>query len=392
MNYDKYINGRAKAIPPSGIRKFFDIVSTMKGAISLGVGEPDFITPWGIREAGIRSIRNGYTQYTSNRGLPKLREEIAYYMSTRYHVDYSPENEIIVTVGASEAVDIALRTLVDVGDEVLIPDPSYVSYSPCVTLAGGVPVSLHVGAESEFKLLPEELESKITGKSKVLFLSYPNNPTGAIMEREYLEKIAEVVKKHDLIVITDEIYGELTYDATHVSVASLPGMRERCVMINGFSKCFAMTGWRIGYVAAPRELCSAMHKIHQYAIMCASTASQYAALNALQTGREDDYASIREMRDEYDMRRRFLVGAIRDAGLKCFEPKGAFYVFPSVKELGVTGQEFAEGLLKAKKVAVVPGDAFGESGKYHIRCCYAASLKNLTTACGLIAEYVNEIK
>ncbi len=392
MNYDKYLSRTATSIPPSGIRKFFDIVAEMKDAISLGVGEPDFITPQYIRDGAIKSVQKGYTQYTSNSGLLALREEISYYLNSRYGLSYDAKKEIIITVGASEAIDCSLRALLNQGDEVLIPDPSYVSYSPCVRLCGGVPVSVNTSEEHDFKLLPEELEKVITDKTKVLILPYPNNPTGAIMEKEKLEAIAKVVKKHDLIVLSDEIYSELTYDGKHCSFASIEGMKERTIVINGFSKAFAMTGWRVGYVCAPKEILIPILKIHQYVIMCAPTCSQYASCDALRIGREHEFDVVEEMREDYDGRRKFLVSALRRAGLDCFEPKGAFYCFPSVKKLGMTGEEFADKLLKSKHVAVVPGSAFGESGKYHIRCCYATSIKNLRIAVDRIAEFIEEIK
>lgn len=392
MDYTKFISNGASCIPPSGIRKFFDIVAEMKDAISLGVGEPDYVTPDSIREAAVDSINKGITQYTSNSGLKELREEIAVYLKERYSVEYQPLSEILVTVGASEAIDLTLRAILNPGDEVLVPDPSYVSYAPCVTLCGGKPVSVYTCEQYEFKILPSEIEKVITPKTKAIILPFPNNPTGGIMEKDKLEAIAEVIKKHDLLVISDEIYAELTYGDRHVSIASLPGMWERTVLINGFSKAFAMTGWRVGYVACPKELFKPILKIHQYAIMCAPTCSQYAALEALVSGRNNDYLTVRAMRDDYDGRRKFMVNALREAGLTCFEPKGAFYLFPSVGHLGVTGEEFAEGLLKAKKVAVVPGSAFGESGKYHVRCCYATSMEKLKIATKKIAEYVEELK
>lgn len=392
MNYDKYLSRTATSIPPSGIRKFFDIVAEMKDAISLGVGEPDFITPQYIRDGAIKSVQKGYTQYTSNSGLLALREEISYYLNSRYGLNYDARKEIIITVGASEAIDCSLRALLNQGDEVLIPDPSYVSYSPCVRLCGGIPVSVNTSEEHDFKLLPEELEKVITDKTKVLILPYPNNPTGAIMEKDKLEAIAKVVKKHDLIVISDEIYSELTYDGKHCSFASIDGMKERTIVINGFSKAFAMTGWRVGYVCAPKEILTPILKIHQYVIMCAPTCSQYASYDALRIGREHEFDVVEEMREDYDGRRKFLVSSLRRAGLDCFEPKGAFYCFPSVKKLGMTGEEFADKLLKSKHVAVVPGSAFGESGKYHIRCCYATSIKNLRIAVDRIAEFIEEIK
>lgn len=392
MNYNNFLGKAIQEIKPSGIRKFFDIVAEMKDAISLGVGEPDFVTPSNVRDAAIKSINDGYTQYTSNSGLMELREEIAVYLKDRFALEYEPKKQIIITVGASEAIDCTLRALINPGDEVLIPDPSYVSYSPCVTLCGGVPVSVNTTEEHEFKLIPEELEKSITKKSKILILPYPNNPTGGIMEKDKLEAIAKIIEKHNLIVISDEIYAELTYGGKHVSIASIDGMKERTVLINGFSKAFAMTGWRVGYVAAPEEILTQILKIHQYVIMCAPTAGQFGALEALKSGKLNDFKDVKYMRDDYDSRRKFLVKALRDAGLDCFEPKGAFYCFPSVKKLGVTGEEFAEGLLRAKKVAVVPGNAFGESGEYHVRCCYATSMENLKIATERIAEYVSEIK
>ncbi len=392
MNYNDFIGKIVKEIPPSGIRKFFDIVAEMKDAISLGVGEPDFVTPEYIRLAAIKSIQDGYTQYTSNSGLLELREEVALYLKERFSVEYEARSQIMITVGASEAIDCALRALINPGDEILIPDPSYVAYAPGVRLSGGVPVSVRTSEEHEFKLLPEELEKCITKKSKALILPYPNNPTGAIMEKDKLEAIAKIVEKHNLIVISDEIYAELTYGDNHVSFASIEGMKERTILISGFSKAFAMTGWRVGYVAAPAELLKPILKIHQYVIMCAPTAAQYAAYEALKEGRKNGLAEVEEMRNDYDSRRKFLVAELRNAGLDCFEPKGAFYCFPSVKKLGLTGEEFAERLLKEKKVAVVPGGAFGASGEYHVRCCYATSMANLKIATQRISEFVSEIK
>lgn len=384
-----FVSGKAASIKPSGIRKFFDIVSEMEDAISLGVGEPDFVTPWGIRQAGIQSIRKGFTQYTSNKGMPALRESIARYLDERFSVKYS-ERDVVVTVGASEAIDLTLRAVVDPGEEVLVPDPCYVSYAPCVTLAGGVPVAVECRAENAFKLTPEMLERAITDKTKAIIFPYPTNPTGGVMEREYLEAIAPVLVKHDLLVISDEIYAELTYGGRHVSVASLPGMRERTVLINGFSKAFAMTGWRVGYVAGPREVMDAVLKIHQYGIMCASTASQYAALYALEEGFRDGFQTVREMVEEYDKRRRFMVKALNDMGLSCFEPKGAFYVFPSVESTGMSGEAFAEELLRSERVAVVPGSAFGDSAKNHVRCSYAASMQSLDEAVCRIAAFLKK--
>ena len=385
----KFVNARAESLKPSGIRKFFDIVSEMKDAISLGVGEPDFVTPWNIRNAAVKSIQRGYTQYTGNRGLPQLREYIARYMKERFGAEYPPEH-ILVTVGASEGIDLVMRAVCEAGDEVLVPDPGYVSYFPCVQLAGGTPVAVPCSQENGFILTPEALEKAITPKTKALVMPYPNNPTGGIMTKEQLEAIVPVIQKYDLLVISDEIYAELTYGGRHVSVASLPGMKERTVVINGFSKAFAMTGWRIGYVCSPAEIDAAILKIHQYTLLCAPTASQYAALEALRDGFTDGFASTEEMRDEYDKRRRFMVGFFNGAGMPCFEPRGAFYLYPSTEKLAVTGEEFANGLLRAEKVAVVPGDAFGCAGKYHVRCSYATSMANLDKAASRIEKYIRE--
>ena len=386
-----FVNRRAGELKPSGIRKFFDIVSEMKDAVSLGVGEPDFITPWNIRNAAIRSIQRGYTQYTGNRGLPALREEISAYMHDRFSVDY-PASNILVTVGASEGIDLVMRAICEEGDEILIPDPGYVSYIPCVQLSGGTPVPVRCVQENGFILTPEAIEAVVTPKTKAIVLPYPNNPTGGIMTKEQLEAIVPVIKKHDLLVISDEIYAELTYGGRHVSVASLPGMRERTVVINGFSKAFAMTGWRIGFVCCPPEIDAAVLKIHQYTLLCAPGPSQYAAVEALQEGRADGFETVESMREEYDKRRRFMVRFFNEAGLPCFEPRGAFYVYPSTEKLGITGEEFANGLLRAEKVAVVPGDAFGEGGKYHVRCSYATSMKNLDEATCRIARYVEQLR
>ena len=386
-----FINHRSETLKPSGIRKFFDIVSEMKDAISLGVGEPDFITPWNIRDAAIRSIRRGYTQYTGNRGLPALRELISQYMAERFQVDCSPEH-VIVTVGASEGIDLVMRAVCESGDEILVPDPGYVSYIPCIQLSGGTPVPVPCVQENGFILTPQALEEKITPKTKALILPYPNNPTGGVMTKEQLEAIVPVIEKHDLLVISDEIYAELTYGGKHVSIASLPGMKERTVVINGFSKAFAMTGWRIGFVCSPMEIDAALFKIHQYAIMCAPTASQYAAVEGLRDGFTDRFAVVEEMREEYNKRRRFVVEFFNGCGLQCVEPRGAFYAYPSVEKLGVTGEEFAGGLLRAEKVAVVPGDAFGEAGKYHVRCSYATSMANLDEATRRIAKYAAKLR
>ena len=386
-----FVSKNAKNIKPSGIRKFFDIVAGSKDIISLGVGEPDFITPWDVREAGITAIKRGYTQYTSNKGMPALRTEISKYLKSRFNVEFSPE-QVMVTVGASEAIDLALRAVVDEGDEVLIPDPSYVSYTPCVQLAGGVPISVPCSGDNGFKLTLEALESVVTTKTKAIIFPYPNNPTGGIMEREYIDKIIPFIIKHDLLVISDEIYAELTYGGKHVSIAEYPEMKDRVILINGFSKAFAMTGWRIGFVCASDPVFSAMLKIHQYTTICAPIFSQYASLEGLIQGSKDDYSVVKEMCDEYDRRRRFMFETFNKMGLECFEPKGSFYIFPSVKSLNMTGEEFATKLLKEKKVAVVPGDAFGEFGKYYIRCSYAYSMNNLITATDRIAEFVEQLK
>ncbi len=391
IDYSKILTKRVQNIKPSGIRKFFDIVSEIKGAISLGVGEPDFITPWSMRNEAIKSIQKGYTQYTSNAGILKLRQLIAKYLETSQGLKYDYNDEIIVTVGASEAIDLSLRALLENGDEVLIPEPSYVSYVPCVELAGAVPVPIKCTSENGFIITDEELKKVITKKSKVLILPYPNNPTGGIMTREQLEKIRHTIIENNLIVLSDEIYGDLTYGLKHCSVASLEGMQERTILVSGFSKAFAMTGWRLGYLAAPKEIAYAMYKIHQYTIMCAPTASQYAAIAALEEGLEDGFASVAAMREEYDKRRRYLLARLNEMGLKCFEPKGAFYVFPSVKSTGLDGDEFSLKLLEKEKVAVVPGSAFGSSGKDFVRISYAYSIKALDEALNRIEKFLKEI-
>ena len=375
-------------IQPSGIRKFFDIVSEMKDAISLGVGEPDFDTPWHIRDEGIYSLEKGKTFYTSNAGLKELKEEIAKFLDRRYDLHYDPMAEIFITVGGSEAIDVAMRAMLDPGDEVLIPQPSYVSYVPCCILANGTPVPIELQAKDQFRLTPELLEAAITPKTKLLVMPFPNNPTGAVMEKTDLEKIAELVIKYDLFVLSDEIYSELTYLDRHVSIASLPGMKERTIVINGFSKSHAMTGWRLGYACGPKEVIAQMLKIHQFAIMCAPTTSQYAAVEAMRNGDED----VAMMREEYNGRRRYLLNRFREMGLDCFEPFGAFYVFPSIQEFGMTSDEFATELLNAKKVAVVPGTAFGESGEGFVRISYAYSLENLKAAMDRIEEFVTELR
>lgn len=382
------LSDKIVTIKPSGIRKFFDIVSEMEDAISLGVGEPDFDTPWHIRDEGIYSLEKGRTFYTSNAGLKELKIEICRYLNRRLGLEYDYRNQVIVTVGGSEAIDIALRAMINPGDEVLIPQPSYVSYEPCAILADAVPVIINLKAENEFRLTAQELRDAITDKTKVLILPFPNNPTGAIMERRDLEEIAEVIREKDLFVISDEIYSELTYKEEHVSIAQIPGMQERTILINGFSKAYAMTGWRLGYACGPEEIITQMIKIHQFAIMCAPTTSQYAAVEALKNGDSD----VREMRDEYNQRRRYLMHAFREMGLPCFEPYGAFYVFPCIAQFGMTSDEFATRFLREEKVAVVPGTAFGDCGEGFIRISYAYSLENLKVAIGRLAHFVEKLK
>ena len=375
-------------IKPSGIRKFFDIVNEMEDAISLGVGEPDFDTPWHIRDEGIYSLEKGRTFYTSNAGLKELRKEISNYVERSQGVHYDEMHEILVTVGGSEAIDLALRAMINPGEEVLIPQPSYVSYEPCAVLADAVPVIIELKEENEFRLTAQELRDAITDKTKILILPFPNNPTGAIMEKKDLEEIAEIIREKDIFVITDEIYAELSYKEKHVSIISLPGMRERTVYINGFSKAYAMTGWRLGYACAPAQIMEQMVKIHQFAIMCAPTTSQYAAVEALRNGDED----VAQMREAYNQRRRFLMNAFHEMGLQCFEPYGAFYVFPCIKEFGMTSDEFATRLLMEEKVAVVPGTAFGGCGEGFLRISYAYSLDSLKTAMGKIAHFVGKLR
>ncbi|MCI8453350.1 MAG: aminotransferase class I/II-fold pyridoxal phosphate-dependent enzyme [Lachnospiraceae bacterium] len=374
-------------IPPSGIRKFFDIVSEMEGAISLGVGEPDFDTPWHIRDEGIHSLKKGRTFYTSNAGLKELKIEICCYLERRFNICYDFDSEVMVTVGGSEAIDIALRAMLNPGDEVLIPQPSYVSYVPCTVLAGGVPVGIQLEEKDKFRLTKEKLLEKITPKTKILILPFPNNPTGSIMEEEDLREIAKIVEEKDLFVISDEIYCELTYKGKHSTIAAFPGMKERTVLINGFSKSYAMTGWRLGYACAPAMILKQMLKIHQYAIMCAPTTSQYAAMEALRNGDED----VERMRSAYDGRRRFLVKALRDMGFDCYEPQGAFYVFPSIKRFGMTSDAFALKLLEEEKVAVVPGTAFGDCGEGYLRISYAYSLKDLKHALERIERFLKKL-
>ena len=374
-------------IQPSGIRKFFDIVSEMKDAISLGVGEPDFDTPWHIREEGIYSLEKGRTIYTSNSGLVELRKEICNYLHRRFHIDYNYDHEVMVTVGGSEAIDIALRAMLDPGDEVLVPQPSYVSYVPCVTLADGVPVIIELQEKDDFKLTKQQLLDTITEKTKVLILPFPNNPTGSIMTYDDLKEIVDVIIEKDLYVISDEIYSELTYGSEHVSIASFPGMKERTIVINGFSKSYAMTGWRLGYAVGPERILKQMLKIHQFAIMCAPTTSQYAAIEALKNGDSD----VSIMRESYNERRRYLLKALRDMGFECFEPFGAFYVFPSIKKFGMTSDEFANRLLKEEKLAVVPGTAFGDSGEGFLRISYAYSIEELKTALDRLEHFIQQL-
>ncbi|MBD5520777.1 MAG: aminotransferase class I/II-fold pyridoxal phosphate-dependent enzyme [Lachnospiraceae bacterium] len=382
------LSDKAVGLKPSGIRKFFDIVNEMDDVISLSVGEPDFDTPWHIRDEGIYSLEKGRTFYTSNAGLKELKEEICLYLKRKQGVEYNPLNEVFVTVGGSEGIDAAMRAMLNPGDEVLIPQPSFVSYEPCAVLAGGVPVIIELKEENEFRLTAQELEQAITDKTKLLVLPFPNNPTGAIMEKKDLEEIAEVIIKNDIYVMSDEIYAELTYKDKHVSIVEIPGMKERTILINGFSKAYAMTGWRLGYACGPKEIIAQMLKIHQFAIMCAPTTSQYAAVEALRNGDED----VAQMREEYNQRRRYLLYAFKEMGIKCFEPFGAFYVFPSIKEFGMTSDEFATRFLQEEKVAAVPGTAFGDCGEGFLRISYAYSLDNLKVAMGRLADFVERLR
>lgn len=386
MDYEKYLSPVANGLKPSGIRRFFDIAAEMDHVISLGVGEPDFKTPWAIRQEAIRTLEKGKTWYTANAGLAELREEIAKYLKNAIGVEYHPKDEILVSVGGSEAIDLCVRALVKPGDEVLVPEPSFVCYDPIVRLAGGTPVAIETKVENQFRLTPEELEEKITPNTKLLVLPYPNNPTGAVMKREHLEAIAPVIQHHDLLVLSDEIYSELTYSGKHVSIASLPGMAQRTVVINGFSKSFAMTGWRLGFAAGPAPILQLMVKIHQFAIMSAPTMSQYAAVEALRSC----MSSVADMREEYNLRRRYLVDALNKMGLDCFEPEGAFYVFPSITSTGMTSEEFCETLLQKERVAVVPGDAFGKSGEGHVRISYSYSINYLKEALKRIQRFVRQ--
>ena len=391
MDYRKYLNDIALDIKPSGIRKYFDVLQDMPNAISLGVGEPDFDTPYNVAAAGVKSINEGRTQYTSNAGLPKLRVAIAKYMAARFGLTYSAD-EIMVTVGASEGIDLSLRAILNPLEEVLVPEPSFVAYSPLVRMSGGVAVGVDCREEDQFKLTAKAVEAAVTAKTKAIVLPFPNNPTGAIMTREDLEPIAAIVKKHDLLVISDEIYAELTYGGKHYSIASLPDMWERTIVLNGFSKAFAMTGWRLGYVCAPKPIRDVMLKIHQYSLMCAPTASQYAGLEAMTSGLEDDFQSVETMRREYDMRRKYLVASLNEMGLKCFEPKGAFYAFPNVSVTGMDAETFVEGLLKEQSLAVIPGVAFGKCGKDNVRISYAYSMEQIAEALKRLKAFVEAHK
>ena len=389
MDKKKVLSEKTVGLKPSGIRKFFDIVSEMKDAISLGVGEPDFDTPWHIRDEGIYSLEKGRTFYTSNSGLRELRKEICTYMKRTQDIDYQWDKEVFITVGGSEGIDLMFRAMINEGDEVLIPQPSYVSYEPCAVLADAVPVIINLKNENQFRLIPEELEAAITPRSKILVLPFPNNPTGGIMEKKDLEAIRDIIIKNDLYVLSDEIYGELTYTGNpHVSIASLPGMKERTVVVNGFSKAYAMTGWRLGFACGPQEIISQMVKIHQYAIMCAPTTSQYAAVEALRNGDDD----VRMMRESYNERRRFVLHMLSEMGIPCFEPMGAFYVFPCIKEFGLSSEEFATRLLEEEKVAIVPGTAFGDSGEGFLRISYAYSIDNLRKALTRLSRFVTKLR
>lgn len=388
IDYDQMLSSRAMELKPSGIRKFFDILEEMQDVVSLTVGQPDFDTPWHIREAGIRSLEEGRTYYTSNSGTVELRREISAYQKRRFGLEYDPKNEIIVTVGGSEAIDLAIRAVVNIGDEVIVPEPCFVCYSPLVTLAGGAPVTINLRAENDFRLTAAELEAAITPKTKAVVLAFPNNPTGAVLDGNDLENLAEVIRRHNILVISDEIYAELTYGERHVSIASLDGMRERTIIAAGFSKSYAMTGWRLGYTLAPPEITAQMLKIHQFAIMCAPTASQFAAVEAVRNGDED----IEFMKAEYDGRRRFVVSGLHDMGIDCFVPRGAFYVFPDISRFGMTSEEFCGRLLREKHVAIVPGTAFGECGEGFARISYAYSLRHLEKALKRMEEFINDLQ
>lgn len=383
-----YISEKVNTLPPSGIRKFFDLIASMEGVISLGVGEPDFVTPWQIREAAIYSLEKGYTMYTSNKGMPELREELAKYLQSRHGLSYDPDNEILITVGVSEALDLAMRAILNPGDEVIMPDPCYVAYPACVALAGGVPILVPTTEENSFKITADDIESRITQRTKAILIGYPANPTGAVVPKEELIQIAELAKRYNLLLISDEVYGQLVYGVEHTCLATLPEMRERTILLNGFSKAYAMTGWRIGYVVSSKDITGAMTKIHQYTMLCASIMGQMAAIEALKAGDSEVQSMIRE----YDRRRRVIVKGLRDIGLSCFEPKGAFYAFPSIKITGMTSEEFAEKLLWEEKVAVVPGSAFGQYGEGYVRCCYAASLPEIEEALKRIGRFVERYR
>lgn len=382
----KHISERAKKVPPSGIRRFFELVLGMEDVISLGVGEPDFVTPWHIREACVYSLEKGYTMYTSNYGLLELREEVAKQLERYYSINYDPAKELLITTGVSEAFDLAIRAIVNPGDEVIIHEPSYVSYKPCITFAGGIPAAIGTSVNEEFKVIPEELEKKITKKTKAIVLNYPNNPTGAIMKRKELEEIADIVNEHNLLVISDEIYDKLTYNDKHTCFSSLEGMRENTILLNGLSKAYAMTGWRIGYAAGNEEVIEAMMKIHQYTMLCAPITGQMAAIEALRNGERE----MRKMIDQYDRRRRVIVKGLNEIGLKCFEPEGAFYAFPSIQSSGLSSEVFSERLLKEQKVAVVPGNVFGDSGEGFVRCSYAASISDINEALDRMEKFLKD--
>jgi len=379
---------RVKQIAPSGIRKFFDLLASMEGVISLGVGEPDFTTPWHVREAAIYSLEKGQTMYTSNSGMPELRQELSRYLKERHNLSYNPNSELLITVGVSEALDLTMRAILDPGDEVIMPDPHYVSYDACVTLAGGTPIMVPTNEKNNFELSAADVEARVTGKTKAILIGYPANPTGAVMSKEKLAKIAEIARRHQLLVISDEIYGRLVYGVKHTCFATLPGIQETTVLLGGFSKAYAMTGWRIGYAAATKEIIAAMTKIHQYTIMCAPTMAQVAAIEALKSGEPD----VLEMVEDYNRRRLVMVKGLNDIGLPCFEPKGAFYAFPSIKGTGMTSEEFAEKLLREEKVAVVPGTAFGQCGEGYVRCCYATSLADIEEALLRMGLFVKKQK
>jgi len=383
-----HISRRVNQISPSGIRKFFDLLATMDGVISLGVGEPDYATPWHITEAAIESLQKGQTMYTSNMGMPELRQELARYLKTYYDLDYDPDTELLITVGVSEALDLAMRAILDPGDEVILPDPCYVSYEPCITLAGGTVVTVPTSEEDNFELSAAGIEARVTSKTRAMMIGYPANPTGSVMSRDKMVEITEVARRHGLIVASDEIYAKLVYGVEHTCVATLPGMRESTILMGGFSKAYAMTGWRIGYAAAPREIIAAMTKVHQYTMMCASTMAQVAAIEALRAGEE----SAAEMVEDYNRRRLVMVSGLREIGLPCFEPKGAFYAFPSIRCTGMTSEEFAETLLTEEKVAVVPGSAFGKYGEGYVRCCYATSMADIEEALARMRRFVNKYR